>query len=75
MTYQLTPLRNHAITFKMSTSAHFLLLLHNIFLKSLLNLLEYCFCFALWFSGQGAHGILASKPGIKPYPLHWKVKS
>ena len=31
------------------------------FLKSLLNLLKYCFCF-----GQETCGILAPRPGIKP---------
>ena len=38
------------------------------FLKSLLNLLQYCFCFMLWFFGHKACGILAPRPGIKPVP-------
>ena len=33
--------------------------------KSLLNLLQYCFCFIFWFLGQKACGILASWPGIE----------
>ena len=36
------------------------------FLKSLLNLLQYCFCF--WFFGQEAYGVLAPGPEIKPNP-------
>ena len=38
------------------------------FLKSLLTLLQYCFCFMslLWFFGLEARGILAPPPGIKP---------
>ena len=38
------------------------------FLKSLLNLLQCCFCFMFWFFGLGACGILAPQPGIKPIP-------
>ena len=37
-------------------------------LKSLLNLLQYCFCFMFWFFGYEAHGILALQPGIEPTP-------
>ena len=36
------------------------------FLKSLLNLLQYCFCSMFWFFGHEACGILAPQPGIKP---------
>ena len=36
--------------------------------KSLLNLLQYCFCFMFWFFGREACGILAPRPGIKPTP-------
>ena len=36
-----------------------------LFLKSLLNLLQYCFCFMFWFFGQEACGILAPRPGIE----------
>ena len=39
-----------------------------IFLKSLLNLLQYCFCFMFWFYGQEACGILAAQPGTEPLP-------
>ena len=38
------------------------------FLKSLLNLLQYCFCFMFWFFGPEAYGILAPQPGIEPAP-------
>ena len=44
------------------------------FLKSLLNLLQYCFCFTfclfflLW-------GMWDHWPGIEWHPVHWKVKS
>ena len=38
------------------------------FLKSLLNLLQYCFCFMFWFFGREACGILAPRLGIKPAP-------
>ena len=36
--------------------------------KSLLNLLQYCFCFMFWFFGHEAGGILAPTPGIEPTP-------
>ena len=44
-----------------------------IFFKSLLNLLQYRFCFMFWFFsflffGHEACGILALPPGIKPTP-------
>ena len=45
----------------------FLFWMWTIFL-SLLNLLQYCFCFMFWFLGHEACGILASCPGIKPAP-------
>ena len=35
-------------------------------LKSLLNLLQYSFCFMFWFFGCEACGILAPWPGIEP---------
>ena len=38
------------------------------FLKSLLNFLQYCFCFMLWLLGLEACGILAPYPGIEPTP-------
>ena len=37
-------------------------------LKSLLNLLQYCFCFIFWFFGHKACGILAPRTGIEPAP-------
>ena len=36
------------------------------FFKSLLNLLQYCFCFVFWFFDPEACGILAPQPGIEP---------
>ena len=38
------------------------------FLKSLLNLLQYCFCLMFWSFGPEAGRVLAPKPGIKPIP-------
>ena len=38
------------------------------FFKSLLNLLQYCFCVMVWFFDHEACGILAPQPGIKPAP-------
>ena len=38
-------------------------------LKSLLNLLQHCFCFMFWLFGQKACGMLGPQPGIKPAPL------
>ena len=38
--------------------------LKNIFM-SLLNLLQYCFCFMFWFSGSETCGILASQPSTE----------
>ena len=39
-----------------------------LFLKSLLNLLQYCFCFMFWFFGPKARGILPPRPGIELTP-------
>ena len=36
------------------------------FLKSSLNLLQYCFCFMFWVFGQEACKILAPWPGLEP---------
>ena len=41
------------------------------FFRSLLNLLQNCFCFVFWLFGQEARGIL----GWNLHPLHWKAKS
>ena len=38
------------------------------FLKSLLNLFQYCFCFTFWFLGLKAYEIAASQPGMDPAP-------
>ena len=35
-------------------------------LRSLSNLLQYCFCFTFWFFGREACGILAPWPEIEP---------
>ena len=33
---------------------------------TLLNLLQYCFCFMFWFFGLEACGILVPLPGMEP---------
>ena len=38
------------------------------FLKSLLNLLQYCFYFTFWFFGHKPCGILGPQPRIEPVP-------
>ena len=48
-------------------SGNFLIV--SIFLKSLLNLLQYCFCYGLGFFGQGAYGILAL--GFGSWTRNW----
>ena len=47
------------------------------FLKSLLNLSQYCFCFMFWPFGRKPCGILAPWPGIEPAPpaLEGKVST
>ena len=44
------------------------------FYKSLLNLLQYCFCFMFCFFGNEACEVLAPGPVTELRPLHWKVK-
>ena len=39
--------------------------LYGLFLKSLLNLLQYCFCFMFWFFSHEVCWILAPQPGIQ----------
>ena len=34
--------------------------------QSLLNLLQYCFCFMFWFFGHEARGIMAPRPRTEP---------
>ena len=46
----------------------FLIFVCRPFLKSLLNFLQYCFCFMFWFFGQEACGILVPQPGIEHSP-------
>ena len=43
-------------------------LMWTIFKKSLLNVLQYCFCFMFCFFGHEACGVLAPWPGIEPTP-------
>ena len=38
------------------------------FLKSSLNLLQYCFCFMFCFFGHKTRGIFAPRSGIEPVP-------
>ena len=45
-----------------------------IFFKSLLNLLQYCFCFMFWLFGRETCGVLDPQPGIEPAPSALKVK-
>ena len=54
----------------------FILRIFNVgqFLKSLLNLLQYCFCFMVCFFGHETCGILTASSWIELAPLHWKVK-
>ena len=49
----------------------------NCFLKSLLNLLQYCLLFMFWFFGCEAHGILAPWSGMELAPpiLEGKVQN
>ena len=44
----------------------FFFFLCGLSLKTLLNLLQNCFCFMLWFSGHEACGILALQLRIEP---------
>ena len=46
----------------------FFFLMWTIFFKSLLNLLQYCFCFMFWFFGCQACGIFTPQPGTEPAP-------
>ena len=55
----------------LSNTAFFFLrffLTWTIFLKSLLNFLQYYFCFMFWFFGHEACGTFAPRPGIEPAP-------
>ena len=45
------------------------------FLKILLNLLQYCFCFMFFFFCLQGMWYLSSLTRDQPHPLHWKVKS
>ena len=41
----------------------------DLYLKSLLYLLQYCFYFMFWIFGHKAYGTLVPQPGIKPPSL------
>ena len=43
-----------------------------IIFKSLLNMLQYCFCFKFWFFGHEACGIMAPRPRIEPTAPAWE---
>ena len=46
------------------------------FLKSLLNLLQYYFCFMVFgFLAMKHVGFQFSDQGSNPHPLHWKAKT
>ena len=55
-----------AIVHGVARVGHYLVTKPPPFLKSLLNLLQYCFCFMFWFFDHEACGILAPQPGIEP---------
>ena len=57
-----------AIILQLKTNILKYFFLYDPFLKSLLSLLQYCFCFMFWFFGCKLHGILAPKPRIEPVP-------
>lgn len=53
-----------------------------LFLKSLLDLLQYCFCFLFWFFDNEAYGILGPHQGSNSRPWtgrwnlkHWKARN
>ena len=46
-----------------------------LFLKSLLNLLQYHFCFMLWIFGHRHVGSYLPYQGSNLHPLHWNTKS
>ena len=52
--------------YKSSFFCFFKIFWYGPFLKSLLNLFQYCFYFMFWFFGCKACGILAPRPGVKP---------
>ena len=45
------------------------------FLRSLLIVLQQCFCFMFWFLAISHVESQLSKQGSNLHPLHWKVKS
>ena len=58
-----------SVHFKFFVLINFLrLFLYGPFLKSLLNLLQYCFCFMFLLFGFQACVVLVPQPGIKPTP-------
>ena len=59
-------LNSKLFSFSKSFLFIFLRFLCRYFLKSLLNVLQCCFCFISWFFGLEACGILAPQPGIEP---------
>ena len=62
------PKEINTLYFKKNFFYKIFFLMWTIFLKSLLNLLQYCFCFMFCFFGREACGILAPQPGIEPAP-------
>ena len=54
--------------FSLCWSLCLLLFVYLFIFKSLLNLLQYCFCSVFWFFSHKACGILAPRPGIEPTP-------
>ena len=63
----------YTIHITMNTMVNFMLVFKiffwcGSFLKSLLNLLQHCFCFMFWFFDPEACGILALQPETEPVP-------
>ena len=43
--------------------------------ESLLNLLQYCYCFMFWFLAAKHVGSELPDQGSPPHPLYWKAES
>ena len=64
------------ITFVLRENINFVkFFLCESFLKSLLNLLQYCFCYVFLYLAMRHVGSQLPHQGLNSQPLHWKVKS
>ena len=68
MSPSFVPLRGHSSGYIFTCIIFKMFFKYRPLFKSLLNLLQYCFCFLFWFLGPKACGIIAPQPGIKPDP-------